>query len=555
MSGIDAILNMAKQSLAVQQKALNVTAHNISNVNTEGYSRQRPEFVSNKGYQTYGGIIGGGVDITSIQRVYDQFITAQLNDQISNKSGWEMTDSILREVESVLTEDEDYGLNKTLNEFWNAWADLANEPTGFTERSALISAAERLCETFRSRYLGLQSVQQNLDVTIQRAVEEINSLTASIADLNEQISSAEIGQRRMANDLRDQRDEQLRKLAEYIDFTTVVDAGGQVSVLLKNGNPLVSGAKSWNLRADSFMADSNFHQVQWENMDGARSDIMQVVGNGKLGALIKQRDSFIAGVLSDLDILAAAISQEVNRNHLSGYGLDGSTGNRFFQALRAHIWQDNSNTGSAQVDLTVYDETILTLHNYQVTFTSDTQFVIKDQYTGQDVATHDLAADGPSVYFEGMELRITGSAKAGDIYYISTTRQAAQDFAVSSDVSSHYEKIAASKTGDAGDNQVALDISDLQFSKLMSDHTSTFNEYLGKIIGDVGVEKQNAEVNVLHHEDILSNLKTMRETVSGVSIDEEMINLMKFQRAFQAAAKIITIMDEIYESLLSSLNR
>ena len=211
--------------------------------------------------------------------------------------------------------------------------------------------------------------------------------------------------------------------------------------------------------------------------------------------------------------------------------------------------------GDAQVDLNVYDETLLTLHDYQVTFTSDTQFVIKDQYSGQDVITHDLAMDGPTVYFEGMELRITGSAQAGDIYYISTSRQAAQDFAVSSDILLHYEKIAASITGDAGDNQVALNITDLQFSKIMSDQTSTFNEYLGKIIGDVGVQKQDAELNVLHHEDIVSNLITMRETVSGVSIDEEMINLMKFQRAFQAASKIITIMDEIYESLLSSLNR
>jgi flagellar hook-associated protein 1 FlgK len=546
---------MAKESLAVQQKALTVTAHNISNANTEGYSRQRLELVSNKGYQTYAGIIGRGVDIASIQRVYDQFITAQLNDEISTRSGWEMTDSVLQEVESVLTEDEEYGLNKTLNEFWNAWADLANEPTGFTERSALVGAAERLCETFRSRRMGLQSVQENLDVTIQRAVEEINSLTASIADLNEQISSAEIGQRQVANDLRDQRDEQLRKLAEYLDYTTVVDAGGQVSVLLKNGNPLVSNTKSWNLRADAFMPDSSFHQVEWENTDGTRSDIMYVVGDGKLGALIKQRDSFIAGVLSDLDILAATIVQEVNQNHMSGYGLDGSTGNRFFESLEPRIWQDNSNLGNAQADLTVYDESLLTLHDYQVTFTSDTEFVIKDQYTGQDVMVHDLAVDGPSVYFEGMEFRITGSAQAGDIHYISTIRQAAQDFAVSSEVSLHYEKIAASKTGEAGDNQVALDITDLQFSRIMSGQTSTFNEYLGKIIGDVGVQKQDAEMNVLHHEDILSNLKTMRETVSGVSVDEEMINLMKFQRAFQAAAKIITIMDEVYDSLLSSLNR
>jgi flagellar hook-associated protein 1 FlgK len=282
---------------------------------------------------------------------------------------------------------------------------------------------------------------------------------------------------------------------------------------------------------------------------------MYVVGDGKLGALIKQRDSFIAGVLSDLDILAATIVQEVNQNHMSGYGLDGSTGNRFFESLEPRIWQDNSNIGNAQADLTVYDESLLTLHDYQVTFTSDTEFVIKDQYTGQDVMVHDLAVDGPSVYFEGMEFRITGSAQAGDIHYISTIRQAAQDFAVSSEVSLHYEKIAASKTGEAGDNQVALDITDLQFSRIMSGQTSTFNEYLGKIIGDVGVQKQDAEMNVLHHEDILSNLKTMRETVSGVSVDEEMINLMKFQRAFQAAAKIITIMDEVYDSLLSSLNR
>jgi flagellar hook-associated protein 1 FlgK len=551
---INAVLSMAKESLAVEQRALDVTAHNISNVNTEGYSRQRPELVSNKGYSTYAGIIGRGVDIVSIQRVYDQFITAQLNDETSTKSGWDMTDSVLKEVESVLTEQEDYGLNKTLNDFWNAWADLANQPTGFTERSALLGAAERLCETFNTRRTGLQSVQENLDVTIQGTVEEINSITASIADLNKQISSSELGERRLANDLRDRRDEQLRKLAEYIDYTPVTDSGGQVAVLLKNGSPLVSGTKTWNLRADTLMPDSSFHQVQWENTDGSRTSVMQTIGDGKLSALLKQRDSFIAGVLNDMDTLAATITQEVNRNHALGYGLDGSSGNSFFQPLIARTWQENSNTGNAQSEATVYDQTLLTLHDYQVRFTSDTQFVVKDQKTGQDVITHDLAVDGPTVHFDGVELRIADSPRAGDIFYISTCRKAAEDFAVSSEVSLNTEKIAASKTGDAGDNQVALDINGLQFSKLLSGQSATINDYLGKIIGNVGVQKQDAEMNVLHHEDILSSLQTMRDTVSGVSLDEEMINLMKFQRAFQASAKMITIMDELYQSLLSSVN-
>jgi len=552
---INSIMNIGQQSLAAQQAALEVTSHNISNVNTEGYSRQRAEFVNNKGYPIYGGVIGGGVDITSIQRVYDQFIAAQINDETSTKSGWETTDSILQEIESSLTENEDYGLNKALNDFWNAWADLADQPTGFTERSALVGAAERLCDTFNARRIGLQTIQENLDVTMQRTVGEINNITASIADLNAQISASELGERRTANDLRDQRDEQLRKLAEYVDYTSVTGEAGQITVLLKNGSPLVSGTQSWKLQADTFMADSNFHQVEWENTDGSRTNVMDAINDGKIGAFIKQRDSFIAGVLNDMDTLAAAITQEVNKSHTRGYGLDGSSGNNFFKPLIARIWEDNSNTGNAQSEVTVYNQTLLTLHDYQVRFTSGTGFVVKDQTTGEDVATHDLIIDGPVVHFDGIELRITDSPQAGDIFYISASRQAAADLAVSSEVSLNYDKIAASKTGDGGDNQVALEINGLQLEKLLSGGSATFNEYLGNIIGQVGVQKQDAEMNVNHHEDILSNLTTLKETVSGVSIDEEMINLMKFQRAYQASAKIITIADELYQTLLSSVNR
>ena len=176
--------------------------------------------------------------------------------------------------------------------------------------------------------------------------------------------------------------------------------------------------------------------------------------------------------------------------------------------------------------------------------------------TGQDVVTnHDLAAtpEDSSVFFEGIKLSFTGTARTGDRFYISSTQNTAKEMSVSSAISNNVEKVAASLSGDLSDNQAALDIAALQSAKIMLNGTVTFEEHLGGVLGDLGVHKFDAEINELSHDDLLNQLDMMREEISGVSIDEEMVNLMQFQRSYQASAKLITTLDNMYQTLLDTV--
>ncbi len=552
---INAVLYMARDSLLSEQKAISVTSNNLSNVNTEGYSRQETIFVNRKGIPTYGGTIGQGVQIQTIIRQHDDFIQAQINDQSSDKSRWESANSILAEVETAFSQNEDYGLSKTLNDFWNSWADLANEPNGSTERSSVVSIAQRLTDAFKDIPAQLDKLQANLNDNVKTAADEINGLTKHIAELNGMIAANDSDVRQKANDLYDQRDQALKDLSEYLDYDVVVDKDGNYNVQLNNGKPLVSGSSSWELKTDTLLPDSTSCDLEWENVGGERTSILDTIESGKLKTYIEQRDENLPELTDNINRLAATIVQEVNRVHSAAYGKDGSSGNNFFEPLTASAWGDNTNLGDGIAEATVYDESQLTLHDYEAVFTSPTQFTIRDKETNLDVLTHDLTVDGPETYFEGLKLTFSGTMKAGDSFNLSSTRSAAEDIAVSSEIVNDNDKVAASLSGDEGDNQAALDIAALQTARTMRSGASTFEEYLSGMVGDVGVQKQDAGMNETHYTDLLNHMEMMRENISGVSIDEEMINLMQYQRAYQASAKLITTVDAMMGDILDALKR
>jgi flagellar hook-associated protein 1 len=554
---ITSILHMARDSLLNTQLAISIASNNIANVDTEGYSRQQAVFSSRGSIAGYYGLVGQGADISSIQRQHDQFIQNQLNDENSISSRWELSNSILEEIELTLSSDETYGISKDLNDFWGAWGDLSSEPLGYTERSSLVSTAVRLTQSFNSAATGLEKIQEDLDTGIQSTVNEINTTTKAIADLNQKIASVQAGREMAANDLLDQRDQLLNNLAELVDFDVVTDQAGNANVYLKNGTPLVSDVHAWELKTDTFKDESQFHDVTWDDGNGGRRSVLSAIGGGKLSAMIEQRDDFIPKTLDQIDLLAASITQEVNRIHVQGTAADGTSGNNFFEPLQGRAWADNSNAGDAAAEAGVFDEGALTLHEYEVVFSDANNFTVRDKVTGLDVATHDLSSDGPAVFFDGIELTFPGggTAQAGDTFTVSTTSLSAKNMSVSSEVLANHDKIATSLSSDPGKNQGALDIAALQTARTMRNGTVTFEEALAKVVGDVGVARTDAKTNGTFHGDLLNYLNTMREQVSGVSLDEEMVELMKFQRSFQASAKLISIVDQMYETIVDSIKR
>ncbi len=458
MSNIIGLLDLGRGALLAHQKAINITGHNIANVNTPGYSRQRVNLATNSGLLSSPGQMGAGVRASDIQRIYDQFLGSQINKESYNLGKWEAQKSSLERVEIIFDETTGFGLNQAMGDFFNAWQDLANNPEGHTQRRVLVSKSEIMTETFNKISSDLNQMQNDLDGSIEGAVIEINTISGEISDLNAKIGDIEkSGQN--ANDLRDKRDLHLRELSLMIDISAFESNDGQITVSVGNGNPLVQPPYAFSL---STVTNASGHEdVVWVNRDGATADITNDISGGKLKGWLEVRDVVIEDYKTRLDNLASSMIIEVNNLHGLGFDLNGIAGGTFF----------------------------------------------------------------------------TGTS--------------ASDIAVDTNIVNDVNLIAASGAGAPGDNSNAIAIANLQSSLLMSGGTATYDDFYNSLVSDVGIAVQSAQTNYDHQAEMVSSLDNYRESISGVSLDEEMVNLVKFQHAYDAAAKLITAVDEMMNTVMS----
>jgi flagellar hook-associated protein 1 FlgK len=461
MTDIYGIMSLAGQALMTQQQAISVTSHNIANVNTPGYSRQRLKMTTNPPSDSSVGLMGNGVSGETIERIYDRFLNAQLTNENQALGRWDAQKDAVELVEMVFNEADASGLSEAMNKFWDAWQSLANNPAGNTERQILVTASQVLDATFNQLDADLSQTQQNLDFAIQGTVADINRLSQQIDDLNEKIISFETGSF-SANDYRDQRELVLRDLSELIDINTFEDANGAVSVLAAKGRPLVSGGQFWQLSTETNL--TGLQDVVWVDDDGNTTNITADISGGKLKGFLDVRDGVIDDYSNRLDTLALTLMTDVNTIHQSGFALDGSGGGVFFIGTGARDMEVNPNI----------------------------------------VGNLDLVA------------------AASDALTVP------------------------------GDNRKAIEISNLQYQLKMGG-TQSYNDYYSAIVRDVGNEVLKSEASYNHQSDMMVQLENQRESVSGVSLDEEMINLLKFQNAYTAAAKLITSADEMIQTVLQML--
>jgi flagellar hook-associated protein 1 FlgK len=457
-------MSLAGKALLTHQKALNVTANNIANVNTPGYSRQRLIVESSTPFQSSIGVMGSGVEAVAIERIYDRFLGVQINAETESLGRWQAQKDVLDVVEIIFDESGDFGLSQALSDFWNAWQDLTNNPSGYNERLVLQAKSEVLVNTFHRIYSDLQDVQEGIDANIEGGIEDINRLASEIADLNQKIMEAETSGFR-ANDYRDQRDVALKELAQMIDINTCEDVSGRVAVSIADGKTLVEGNTFRNLVTED---DGGHKDIRWVAGDGSLVDITDSIKGGKLKGWVNARDVIINGYMGQLDLLAQGIVDEVNDLHQGGYGLDGSTGNDFFTII------------------------------------------------GVNAAA-------------GIELN---PAIVADLDVIAA---------------------ASTSTGIPGDNSNAITIANLQHEMTMNGGSSTFDGYFNSLVSQVGEEVQKTNAYYTHQDNMLTQLENRRESISGVSLDEEMMNLIKFQHAYDAAAKLIATADELMQTVLNMI--
>lgn len=556
MGTLSSLLNTGQQALQAQQTAIQVTGQNIANVNTPGYTRESVELASVP--TPVSPPFRAGVTVEAITRAYDRFVTAQVNTASSDYQSANTQADVLGQVEALVNdlETDKGGLSGALGQLFNDFNALAQQPYDSTIRQTLVQQGDTVATAFHRLAEGLDTLRQDRNTALHGAVTDVNRLTSQIASLNEEIVQRDIDPKNLANTLHDQQDALIKQLSEKVNITSFVSPTGQVTVLLGGGRPLVEGDKASELTTHADPDDPHRILLAIKDPKGGFTDVTPSIRSGSLHGLLEVRDTVLPDLSQRLDRLAAQLTTSLNNTHSTGYGLDGTTRQNFFVPRQVSGQALSTNTGGGQLQsASVFDPTRLTTDDYRLTFTANgppPTFDVVNSTTGVAVASGQSYTAGTAFRFDGLAITLgdNGTApQSGDTFVINTTRDAAKHLAVDPTLQADPRRAAAGKTPQAGDNANALTLA--QLGTAASLDGGTFGDYYHSIVASVGVRSQQAGLVAEQRQTVLQGLENRRESLSGVSLDEEQVNLVRFQQAYSAAAQFIRIATELGETVLA----
>ncbi len=532
------LFDIGKSALFASQTALQTTSSNIANANTPGYSRQEVVLAISHPAEIRGGYLGRGVSVAGIRRNYDSFIQAQLLGQRQNYGRSAALQQSLSQIEQVFNDGAGLGLSRPLAAYFSAWHEVSTNPEGLTQRQVLLQNGSALARAAQATERSILDTVRAANDEIGQIVDRVNAMAKDVALLNERIVQAEAGLgREAAHDLRNQRDAVLTDLSQLIEFSSFEDANGAVTVTAGMRN-LVAGA-----RTNTLSAVTNQEGDKDLTLDGI--NITPAVQNGRVGGLISVREDIKANALTSLRKLVASITREVNLQHNAGFGLDGSTGSNFFAPLQLAT-RDYS--AGADITATITDLTQVTLDEYDVRFDSGGNYYVYSR-PGGTLAASGVYASGSPITVNGVEFTITGAVTATDRFVVSPLENAVRNFGVAL---SDPQQVAASSSALElpGNNVNALALAGLADSGIANLQGSTFSAYYQSIVSTVGTQSRASQDTLTFDENLMAELANRRESLSGVSLDEEAANLLRYQRSFEAGARLISVADELLQTVL-----
>lgn len=463
MAGLFDTINLGANSLATYRKAIDVTGHNLANVNTPGYTRQRLIIDATTVDGGASGPIGTGSEAVKIVQLQHETAGRQLQTEASIEGSLSVKQDALQQALVFLQESIDRngangtntkGISQGLADFFAAAQSVATNPGSMTEREVMLQKAQELATKFNNADSRLASLQQGLSDRVTSDVGQVNGLLQEIAKLNESIVAEEALTPGYANDLRDTRQLKLEALSKLVKIDASEQENGAVNVSIA-GNLMVDGREVAG-SLETFTAGDGSLQVQ----ASGQSTPLALTGGSIHGAL-SVRDTELANLRSDINLLASTLISEVNAAHSAGFGLNGTTGANFF-------------TGANASDIAV---------------------------------NTDLLRDPALLQASGV-------------------------------------------SGEAGNNQVALAIHGINQRTHAALGNLTFSGKQAQTVAAFGQEVATAKSDLADQKTISQFVRNQRDSISGVSIDEEMTNLIMFQKAFQASAKIISTADEMLATIL-----
>ncbi|GAB6042528.1 flagellar hook-associated protein FlgK [Endothiovibrio diazotrophicus] len=440
MAATSDLFSIGTGALVSYQRVLATTSHNISNVQNPDYSRQRVELTANTPQRSGAGFIGSGVTTSSVNRLYDNFLTTTVRDHTTEESRLDTFYSYASQVDDLLA-NSDAGLTPAIESFFNAVHDVANDPTSSSTRSVMLAEGESLADRFSYMGSRIDELTRHVGSEIVQTVSEINALAQTVSQLNAEIvyqTGASGGN--TPNDLLDQRDAALAALAERINVETVDLADGSVNVFIGNGQNLVVGSSVLQLQDSGNVYDQSLHEITY---NGGNVPITQFMTGGTLGGLLEVRDNVLLNARNELGRIALSVGETFNQQCRQGMDLNGSMGQDFFYPMAtstaytagAQVLPDqtfNANSTDVTGALSFTNIGNLTASNYELAYdgTNYTLTRLSDNATVGTVAGGALPQT-LSFASEGFDVALSGtSITAGDSFLIRPTYNGARDLTV-----------------------------------------------------------------------------------------------------------------------------
>ncbi len=631
------ILGTGVSGLNAAQANLLTTSHNITNVDTPGYSRQQVIQSTNIPLATGAGFIGSGVNVATVKRIHNQFLTTQLIQVQSQSSQMAVHHSQISRIDNLLA-DPVSGLSPFLEGFFNGVNDVASNPSSIPSRQAMLSNAESLVSRLHSLDHQLSEMRTGVNTEIKSTVSEINSLTEQIAKLNRNIMQADgAGAGHPANDLYDQRDALINQLSKFINTDVVKQRDGTYNVFIGTGQAVVVGTEAMSLKA--VISPENPQELTIGISTGSKTVILpenQIQG-GSLGGILNFRSESLNEAQNALGRIAINIAQTFNDQHRLGMDLNGNLGTDFFTVPQPQVSSSAFNDPASGITVDISNVSELTTSDYRFSY-DGTNYSLTRLSDNSSVSTATVPSPGSPLIMDGV--RITNATiNANERFLIQPTINGAKNI---STTISDTSKIAAAapirteaalaNTGNAtigpgsinplplnpdlqqpvtitfhspydgqfdvtgtgaglpatnlvytegadisfngwtvkiegqpgagdifsikpnnggnADNRNALLLAGLQTKNVMANGTASFQEVYGQMVSLIGNKTRELEVTSTIQANLLTQTQRSIEALSGVNLNEEAANLLRFQKAFQAAGKVIEISSTLFDSIL-----
>jgi flagellar hook-associated protein 1 FlgK len=641
------ILSIGQTALTAAQVGLTTAGHNISNANTDGYSRQVVVQSNRPGQQSNFGFVGAGTEVSTVKRIYNEFLANQVLTSQTSQSSLNSYYTQVKQINNMFA-DSTVGVSPSLQQFFSDVQNLASAPpaSSTAARQTLISSAQTLAGQFQDVNSRLAELRDGVNSDISTSISSINSIAVQIAKLNQTIATQQASNGgQPANDLLDQRDKLVSDLSKEIKVS-VVKQGSDYNVSIGNGQSLIVGGQSYELTPVASATDPARLQVGYKANGAVVSLAETSLTGGNLGGLLEFRSQTLDQVQNELGRIAISLASEFNVQHHLGLDLNGAAGGDFFAAGSPQVNASTLNTGNATVSASIANAGALTASDYRFEYVGPGNYRVTRMADG-------AISTSPTIPMsvDGVQFGITsGTPSAGDVFLVKPTINGAANFGV---VVSDPAKIAAASpvltsaptanlgtgkisngtvstgftpatvtpaltlsfnagtgmlsgfpampvtvtnngtsttyaagapvpytdgatisfgnvsfsisgtlaNGDTfkvganangmGDNRNAVQLGALQTAKVVANGTATLQGAFGQMVNLVGNKTHEIDVNMTAETNALAQTVAAQQAVSGVNLDEEAANLLRYQQAYQAAGKVMQTASKLFDTLLT----